>query len=331
MPWIGGAISAGGSIAGGLIGGKSSDKAAKEQAKATKAAIAEQQRQYDVSRGDLAPWRTTGGAAINRLGELMGITTKAPVGDARYDEIIGRMKAVDDAAHTAQYGYSLFDPKSWYVSRGDITEKMDKDYQDRATAEFVSKYGEDALAAATPKADGYGDLLKKFTLADFWDDPVTQASYQQGLDQGTKALANMAGARGNRNSGAQLKALTRFSTDYTGNQAAGSQARFVGDQTNLYNRLAGIAGSGQTAATNTGQFGQNTANNISGLLSAQGNARGAAAIAKGNALAGGVTSLGNILGGMSYGAPNNNANYNAAGVFQPFYAGYGSAGDYQYG
>lgn len=297
MSWIGGAIGAGGSIAGGLLGSSSAKSASKPQAKATKAAIAEERRQYEVSRADLEPWREAGGSAINRLSTLLGLDGSDTVAgklksDPRFQELFAGQKAVYDAAHREKYGIGLEEGESWYLNRGDVKERLDKQFADTAQQEFISRYGEPA--AGTPNA-GFGDLLKKFTLADFWDDPVTQASYQQGMDQGTKALANMAGARGNRNSGAQLKALTRFGTDYTGNQAAGSQARFVGDQTNLYNRLAGISGTGQTAATNTAQFGQNTANTVGGLLTAQGNARGAAEIYGGNALRGASRNVGNIF------------------------------------
>jgi len=122
-------------------------------------------------------------------------------------------------------------------------------------------------------------------------DPVTKASYQMGLDQGVKGINNMAGARGGRNSGATLKALTRFGTDYTGGQAAGSQARYVNDQTNTYNRYAGLSGTGQVATQATSAAGQNAANTISGLTSSLGNARGASAISSGNAWSG---ALGNI-------------------------------------
>lgn len=140
---------------------------------------------------------------------------------------------------------------------------------------------------------GSGDLTRKFTLEDFWADPVTKASYQAGLDLGTQSLKNMAGARGNLNSGATLKDLTRFATDYTGGQAAGSQQRFVGDQANVYNRLAGIAGTGQTAATQTGNAAMTTGINIANMLTAQGNARGAAAIAQGNLFGGAAQNIGN--------------------------------------
>lgn len=173
---------------------------------------------------------------------------------------------------------------------------VDRAGYDAATAEWERRKAE--FENAAPDA-GYGDLNKKFTLEDFWSDPVTMASYKQGLDQGTKKLENIGGASGMSKSGAQLKALTRFATDYTGNQAAGSYGRFYGDQDRIYNRLAGVAGTGQTATTAGAGFGQNTANNISQMLTAQGNARGASAIAGNNAwsnaLQGGANSIANML------------------------------------
>lgn len=141
----------------------------------------------------------------------------------------------------------------------------------------------------------FGALNRKFTLADFWDDPVTKASYAQGLELGRQAIDRMAGARGNRNSGATLKALERFGTDYTGNQAAGSQARYVGDQANTYNRLAGIAGTGQTAANTGAMLGANSANQVGNIMTAEGNARGAASIAQGNIYGGMANTVGQGL------------------------------------
>lgn len=53
-------------------------KAANAQKSAANAGIAEQQRQYDQSRADLAPWRTTGGAALDKLSQLYGLGGQAP-------------------------------------------------------------------------------------------------------------------------------------------------------------------------------------------------------------------------------------------------------------
>jgi len=137
---------------------------------------------------------------------------------------------------------------------------------------------------------------QKFTLADFWDDPVTKASYQSGLDLGQQGINNMAKARGSVNSGATLKALERFGTDYTGQQAAGSQARFVNDENNRYgrfntdqnnaysrftgdqnttfNRLSGLAGVGQNAVNSNNTAGSNYAGSVANLNTASGNTIG---------------------------------------------------------
>jgi hypothetical protein len=151
------------------------------------------------------------------------------------------------------------------------------------------------LYSPTPP-EGAGDLTRKFTLEDFASDPVTQLSFQHGLDEGRKAIERRSPLTSGYDSGATLKALTRFGTDY-GNQKAGeSRGRFVEDQTNLYNRMAGLAGSGQTASTQVGANAMQTGQNVSGILSSLGDAMGASKIAQGNAwgqaLGGGLQTIG---------------------------------------
>lgn len=61
------AIMAGGSIVGGMLGKGGAKKAAKAQAAAQREATAEQRRQFDLTRADLAPWRQSGQNALARL------------------------------------------------------------------------------------------------------------------------------------------------------------------------------------------------------------------------------------------------------------------------
>lgn len=68
------------------------------------------------------------------------------------------------------------------------------------------------------------------------------------LGEGNKAIDRAAAARGMYDSGPTLKALTRYGQDFAS-----------GEFTNAYNRLLALAGMGQTAATNTGAYGTNTA------------------------------------------------------------------------
>lgn len=76
--------------------------------------------------------------------------------------------------------------------------------------------------------------------------------YQFGLDQGTKQVQASAAARGGLNSGATLKALQKFGTDYADQQG----------YTPYMNRLAGLFGGAQTAASQTGAYGQNAASQM---------------------------------------------------------------------
>lgn len=77
------AAAIGGSVVSGLFGMSSSNKAAKAQAAAAAAALREQKRQYDTTRADLAPWRTTGANALDRVGGALGLS-----GEEGYDKAL---------------------------------------------------------------------------------------------------------------------------------------------------------------------------------------------------------------------------------------------------
>lgn len=63
-------ISAGASVLGGIMGSKASNKAAKAQQEASAAQIAEERRQYDTTRADFAPYRSSGYNSLNKLNRL---------------------------------------------------------------------------------------------------------------------------------------------------------------------------------------------------------------------------------------------------------------------
>lgn len=71
MTWVAVAVAGGSLVAGGLnyLGTKKSSQAAQA---GSDAAIAEQQRQYDLTRSDLAPYRAIGTQALNALGSIYG-------------------------------------------------------------------------------------------------------------------------------------------------------------------------------------------------------------------------------------------------------------------
>jgi hypothetical protein len=145
-----------------------------------------------------------------------------------------------------------------------------------------------------------GEFMRRFTMQDFLNDPVNQAQGTFMQDEARKAIERRAAAMGGWDSGATLKALTRFGSDYGAQRAGESYNRFVGDQSNQFNRLASIAGVGQTAANQTATLGANAANQIGQNMIGAANARGAAGVAGANAFTGGVNTGLNYYQGQQF-------------------------------
>ena len=125
--------------------------------------------------------------------------------------------------------------------------------------------------------------------------------YKFAFDQGTDAVNALAGAKGGLNSGRTMQDLNTFGQGIA-NQEYG----------NWWNRLSGLAGSGQNAAAQQGTAMTNAAAGVSQAYGNIGNATSAGAIGVSNALNRGVE---NYLGyqqyqqglgtkpGMTYGTP----------------------------
>ena len=110
--------------------------------------------------------------------------------------------------------------------------------------------------------------------------------YQFRLQQGQDAVNALAGARGGLVSGRTLEDLSTF------NQGIASQ-----EYGNFYNRLAGLADTGFSAASGMGNAAQNTAAGVSNALAGIGNAQAAGAAGIGNARAAGAVGVGNAISG----------------------------------
>jgi len=142
-----------------------------------------------------------------------------------------------------------------------------------------------------------GSLLKRFGASDLNADPVYQNGLDFGLQEGTKGINARAMSSGMYDSGATLKALTRFGNDYGTTKAEGAYNRFNNDQGNVFNRLSGISGTGQTATNTISSAGQNSSNNISNLMTGQGNASAAGIVGGANAWGGALGNIGNQITG----------------------------------
>lgn len=109
--------------------------------------------------------------------------------------------------------------------------------------------------------------------------------YQFARDQGIKGLDRSAASRGTQYSGGQLAAHA----DFSGGLARQNYGQY-------YNRIASLAGVGQTAAQNLGQAGQGYANNASNLAMERGNIGADARLATASTYGQAAGQIGNAFG-----------------------------------
>lgn len=97
------------------------------------------------------------------------------------------------------------------------------------------------------------------------------------LGEGMKALERMQSARGNMLSGGAMKAGQRYAQDYAS-----------GEYGNAYNRLANIAGLGQTTGTQLGNAASQFSTNAGNVMGQEANALAAGRIGRGSAYGGAI-------------------------------------------
>ena len=147
----------------------------------------------------------------------------------------------------------------------------------------------------TEQQPGY----KPFTAADLKTNlaPNYEFMKQQGLGATGQAM-NVGGGGSNVD-----LARTKFAEDYAGNAYQNALQNYMSQQqnifnqgqserTNIYNKLAGMAGIGQTAANQTATLGTGTAGNLGQLAIGGATAIGAGNIGAAQATAGGLQGLG---------------------------------------
>jgi len=190
------------------------------------------------------------------------------------------------------------------------------------------------LSGGNENSRYFGSLNRRFTGKDLASDP----GYQFGLNQGLDAAQNSAAARGGLYSGATLKALTQFGNDYATTKFDDAFNRDMAQKTSQFNRLASVAGLGQTSLGQVNTAGMNAANNISANQIGAGNARAAGYLSTANAIGNGINQ--GTAWWLNSGQTNPLTSPNASGAYGNVYGdgagidpygylgGAGTAGDY---
>lgn len=226
-------------------------------------------------------------------------------------------------------------------SRADTLAQLAQTREDQAPYRTAGKSALEQIMSGI--AEG-GQFAQKFDGSTLTADP----GYKFRLDQGTTGINRAAAASGAAYSGATLKALARFNSGLASDEFSNGYQRFTNDQDRRFNRLASLAGVGQTAtnqtqsagSTATGQLntlGANFTSNTNANLGAMGEARASGYVANANAMNSGIKGLYNAYNSgepfMSYNpaALRMNDSTGGGGASLASLAGAGSsAGNYNF-
>jgi hypothetical protein len=290
---IGGGLAAGGSLGAAGLESSAAGKAASTQANAADYAaniqgqlgqesLANEEQTQQQNQANEEPFLQTGANSLASLGYLLGITPGGTVGGG-----------------TATPGQTLSIP---------------------GVKGSVNMPGVTPLTGtANTNLGALGSLMEAYPGGTFTAPTAAQAEqtpgYQFALNQGEKAVQSGASANGSLLTGGTLNAEQQFGqgladTNYnnTYNQALGTYNTnyntWANNQANQFNRLAAVAGMGQTSAQTLGTQGIQSAGQIANTLTNTGQQLGTDFQNAGAATASGYMGAANAWGGGISGATN---------------------------
>lgn len=327
---IGAAVIGGGAS---LIG---SSSAADAQENAANTASNTQLQLFDKQAAQSQPYRDVGVQGLNTLARYLGLnpattgTTAQPgvnsnIGPIPTNALLNYLNAIN-ALSNASVSDSDNRGLDIAAAQRNVASTLQALQGQSLTTNPV------ATATQTPvnTFDGTtGELLKDFTLADFQADP----GYQFRLSEGEKGINRAAAARGLFNSGPGYKNLLRFNQGLASDEFTNAFNRNRLSKTDKFNRLASIAGIGQTSTEQLGNqssvLGQSLANNITGA----GNARASGYVGGANAITGAINNyqqqnLLNRLLQKADPAVASNANYVPYSQYSSFNDAFDNPGNY---
>jgi hypothetical protein len=227
------AASAGANVVGSIIGGEASKSAAKTQSRAAANASAAQQRIATQAISDMQKMRA------QQIIELQNAQTDA-VNRGQRDRASAIQLLVDQRTDALARIYGSKDQ-----ALGVIDNQRQEALQTFQPYMQVGQQGVGAIGQQLPYfQQTFGPEQFRANL-----DPSYEFMKQQGLGAIRQGM-NIGGGGSNID-----RAATKFAEDYANTGYQNAYNRFTGQQQNIYNRLAGIAGIGQTATGQSAQTG----------------------------------------------------------------------------
>jgi hypothetical protein len=254
----GAVVGAVGSIAGGLLGNSAAKKqssainnAAAQSSEASKYAADLQKEMFDKQVQLQEPFRQSGLAANNALAMYMGLDPYQQTYEQIKAELLPYYNvSTNSGIEPASRSIAAKFRNMARIASGSVGSGQSTDWN-ALEAAIQARLADQSRQSGTSRDDPrYGMLLDTFDNEDFVKDP----GYDWRLNEGYNALNSSAAARGGLQSGAALKAATRYGQDYASNEYTNAYNRWNNDRAGIYNKLAGMSGAGQTSANTIGNY-----------------------------------------------------------------------------
>jgi hypothetical protein len=308
MSWGYVAVAAG-TVISGYMGSQGAKDGAKAQGRAADAATAESSRQYDQTRNDLAPYRAAGTNALDEISRLYGWapSSQAAQREADLQPVYHGGQALPQGTTVVRTGGSNYDVMYNGQRIGGLSKGGAEGRFTPAQGVNVDQLlADQQMQARSQQATGPSAGTGQPDMSHFYTSP----DYTFRRDEGNRGIEGSFAARGMGQSGNALRALTEFNS----NLAAGEYG-------NYFNRLAGVAGVGQTATNQTAAFGADAASQAGRNALYAGNARA-------SGIQGQADAWGNTAQGLAslYGYYNNSRGVGSGSYGGTGYGGYGGYG-----
>lgn len=225
---------------------------------------------------------------------VAGTLTGAAIGAGLGSQVGSSMNQASAAKNAAQLQYQA---------------TQDAARQQREMFDIINQQQAPYREAGYSSLNKIQEMLPYFTKMPTAADLRSMPGFEFGLNQGAGGVGQQMNVS---SPGSNVDmARTKFATDYATNVGL---PQYMNQQSNIYNRLASLAGIGQTGQTQANQVGMNTTNALSQLGIGGASALGAGQVGAANAQAAGMQNIGNAGMMYSFLNPSSGGSYTPAQI-----------------
>lgn len=297
-----------GSVIGAAVSLYGADKqadaakdAGKQSAAGSQQAIDLSKYIYDDQRGLNLPAYNAGNAARDQYMRMLGLSPQggSATGQASGQPAQAMPTQWFGAGNTPTVNAQLYatDPtykRAWDEVAANHQKNFGKGYTGQSDRGALQAHMQQLYGQYQPQQQPVAAQAQPQNQQAIYDQWRNTPGYQFGLQEGNKSVQASAAARGGLNSGATLKALQRYGTDYADQQ--GYQP--------YMNSLSNLFGGAQTAVSNIGNAGQNYGSQAGQAYQNAANSRANSTYGQSQAWANGLNSAAGFAGdwyGNTYG------------------------------